>query len=105
MKSKNKRGWRQIKSYRIWRINVIRRDKLCQICGTRKNRQAHHLNSGSYFLEDRYEIDNGICLCKNCHIEFHTNYKRSFKEKCTKYDWENFSALFSYLKTTIKNKG
>ena len=86
------------KEYRIWRIRVIRRDKKCVVCGSIKNRQAHHLNSYRYFKNDRYKEYNGVCLCKNCHINFHTNYKRSFRQKCTKEDFINFLYLMKNIK-------
>ena len=89
--------WRYSKEYRIWRIKVIRRDKRCVICGSIKNRVAHHLNHASYFPEQRYDVENGVCLCRDCHIQFHCNFKRSFKQKCTKYDFENFKQLAKYF--------
>jgi len=85
------------KADRYWRIGVIRRDKICQCCGSRKNRQAHHLNCYSYFPDERTDIDNGITLCRSCHTQFHTNFKRSFKTKCTRYDFENFMSLYLYV--------
>ena len=60
-------------------------------------RQAHHKNSGSYFEEERFDLDNGVTLCSPCHIKFHCDFKRSFREKCTEYDFNNFIALSSYL--------
>lgn len=91
-------NWRHTKAYRLWRIFVIRRDKVCQVCGTRKGRQAHHKNSGKYFPLERFDVKNGVTLCKGCHTNFHTNFKRSFREKCTKYDFDNFMVLVNYIK-------
>ena len=48
--------WRYTREYRIWRAKVIRRDKRCVICGSIKNRQAHHLNHGSYFPDERFDV-------------------------------------------------
>jgi len=93
--------WRNTRDYRIWRVRVIRRDRRCVICGSIKDRQAHHLNHASYFPEQRYDTKNGICLCRDCHINFHTNFKRSFREKCTKNDFENFLILVKKLKERI----
>jgi len=92
------KNWRNTRDYRVWRAKVIRRDKRCKVCNSIKNRVAHHLNSGSYFPDQRYDVENGICLCHDCHVQFHTNYKRSFKEKCTKYDFNNFMCLVKYFK-------
>jgi len=91
-------SWRKTKEYRLWRILVIRRDSVCQVCGSLKNREAHHLNHATYYPEQRFEIANGITLCKNCHMQFHTNFLRSFREKCTLVDYDNFKQLIAYIK-------
>jgi len=97
-------SWRRTRDYRVWRIKVIRRDKVCQICGSLKGRQAHHMNSASYFPDDRFDVENGICLCGSCHSMFHNSYKRSYRQKCTKADFANFLELLDKLKDkTIQN--
>lgn len=35
---------------------------------------AHHLDGYDNFPELRYEMSNGVCLCKNCHTIFHKTY-------------------------------
>ena len=89
--------WRNTRDYRSFRVKVIRRDKRCVVCGSNKNRTAHHLNSGSYFTNERFCLDNGVCLCYGCHVNFHTNFKRSYREKCTRYDFDNFLVLSRYF--------
>ena len=89
--------WRTSKEYRIWRLSVIRRDSRCVICDSLQNRQAHHLNSASYFPDERFDISNGITLCSKCHSQFHCNFKKSFREKCTKDDFLNFKELVKYI--------
>lgn len=96
--------WRRTREYRIWRISVIRRDKRCVVCDSIQKRNAHHKNSGSYFPDERFDVDNGVTLCSSCHIKFHTDYKRSFREKCTQYDFNNFMSLVSYFKTLWVDK-
>ena len=91
--------WRRSRLYRLWRLLVIRRDKVCQICGSIKHRQAHHIDSGQYHPEARYDTDNGICLCSECHTQYHCNYHRSFREKTTKYDYKNFMTLVKYIRS------
>jgi len=93
--------WRRNREYRVWRVEVIHRDKRCIICGSLKGRQAHHMNSGSYFPDDRYDVENGVTLCSKCHMNFHNNFKRSYREKCTKYDFDNFMCLVRYIKTVF----
>ena len=92
-------SWRRTKEYRRWRILVIRRDKVCQLCGSKKHRNAHHMNCGSYHPEDRFDVDNGVTLCGSCHSNYHNNYHRSYRTKCTKYDYKNFLSLFKYIRS------
>jgi len=92
-------NWRNTRDYRIWRVQVIRRDKVCKICGSNKDRNAHHLNSASYFPDERFDIENGVTLCSKCHMNFHNNFKKSYKTKCTKYDYNNFTVLADYFQT------
>lgn len=56
--------------YRIWRENVFKRDKFgCSFCGDDSggNLNAHHILPFSIFPERRFEINNGITLCEDCH--------------------------------------
>jgi len=91
-------NWRKTRAYRIWRALVIRRDKVCQVSGSNKYREAHHIADGSYHSDIRFDINNGVCLCRECHTQFHCNFKNSFREKCEKKDWLNFLDLVKYIK-------
>lgn len=59
--------------YRDWRRQVFTRDHFtCQICeevGGKLN--AHHIEPWKSNIELRYSMDNGITLCKRCHLEVH----------------------------------
>ncbi len=59
-----------------WKRIVKERDNFtCQCCNRRGVEiHAHHINNYADFPEHRYEISNGITLCKECHIQFHKNY-------------------------------
>ena len=54
-----------------WRSNIFKRDKYtCQICyqhGVDVN--AHHIRKWSEYPELRHDINNGITLCVDCHLE------------------------------------
>lgn len=91
-------SWRKSVEYRKWRIEVIRRDVKCVVCGSMKNRHAHHIKHASYFPELRFDVDNGICVCGKCHVQFHNNFKQSTKQKCDEVDWNNFVALINYVR-------
>lgn len=56
--------------YRLWREAVFARDNFtCQECNIIGGKlQAHHIKPFSLFPELRLAIDNGITLCKSCHL-------------------------------------
>lgn len=65
-------------AYEKWRKEVYKKDwYTCQCCGEYKGieKQAHHLINFSDNKNLRYDIENGITLCKNCH---YTTVKDSF---------------------------
>ncbi len=61
--------------YIIWRSEVYKRDGwACRLCGIKcnnKNITAHHLKLFSEFPELRFVVDNGITLCRSCHMKLH----------------------------------
>jgi len=99
------KSWRQSKEYHHWREAVIKRDGKCVICGETKHLNAHHIDHATYFPEKRFDIDNGVTLCHNCHSHFHNDFKRSYRQKCTKYDWLNFQVLTNYFKRKFSKRG
>lgn len=46
----------------------------CNICGSSEHLHAHHLQGFDKNPENRLEDDNGVCLCADCHIDFHKTY-------------------------------
>lgn len=62
-----------------WRRSVFQKDKyVCQNCGYDKGKiiQAHHVKPYAEFPEHRYDVENGVTLCKPCHLFIHS------KENC-----------------------
>lgn len=61
--------------YKNWRIAVYRRDGFCcQICKKhcdKKNIVAHHKNSFSLYPQSRFVVEEGITLCRRCHLNLH----------------------------------
>ena len=51
-------------SFNEWITSLIRGKEL----------NAHHILNFSKYKELRFAIDNGITMCKDCHIEFHKIY-------------------------------
>lgn len=61
---------RMSKEYKIWRDSVYSKDwYTCQCCGRSKDieKNAHHINNFAENDDLKYDIDNGICLCSDCH--------------------------------------
>jgi len=54
-----------------WSRVIRKRDKKCQLCGSTKELVAHHILYKSKFPELSLNINNGITLCKKCHLETH----------------------------------
>jgi len=61
--------------YRLWQVAVYKRDDyICRICGRKcsaKQIVAHHILSFNDFPELRFAINNGMTLCRSCHIKIH----------------------------------
>lgn len=63
------------KKYKRFVKKVYRRDNYkCQLCSSKKELNAHHLDGWNWCKEKRYESDNGITLCGCCHENFHQYY-------------------------------
>lgn len=68
--------------YREWREAVFARDDwTCRDCGVRGGRlEAHHIKSWRDHPEHRFDTDNGLTLCKDCH-RLHTAKQTSERTK------------------------
>ena len=62
--------------FKDWRMQVFERDEYtCRGCYRMGGRLVpHHIFSFTKYVKDRYNVDNGITLCENCHLEFHKTY-------------------------------
>ena len=62
---------------KLWSNKILKKDNytcfLCNQYGPIKTNHlvAHHLLSWAVYKHLRWNIDNGICLCKRCHIKLH----------------------------------
>lgn len=57
-----------------WRVKVFMRDDYtCVKCKKRGgNLEAHHIKEFSKYPELRFELSNGMTVCKSCHIKIHS---------------------------------
>ncbi|WP_461247694.1 HNH endonuclease [Treponema sp. R6D11] len=59
---------------RTWRKLVIERDKgICRLCHSSIRPEAHHIKPFRSHPELRYDLDNGITLCHECHLKLARN--------------------------------
>lgn len=68
--------WKGGRSKRLrmttWRRLVLKQGNyVCAMCGSTKKLQAHHIKPFSEYPDLRMAVDNGICLCKECHRGVH----------------------------------
>ena len=72
---KNISGERFGPEYRTWRLAVLKKDGFkCVKCGCTTGLQAHHIYSWKYYLDQRFNIDNGLTVCTECHKEIHNRF-------------------------------
>lgn len=60
-------------AYAIWRKAVFSRDAFtCQMCGQHGGElNAHHIKPWAIYIENRFDVSNGITLCRTCHKKLH----------------------------------
>ena len=68
-KEKIRKSW----YYKEWRGQVFERDDYtCQVCGKKGGcLEVHHIKPFSSFPELWFDIDNGLTVCRKCHIKIH----------------------------------
>ena len=99
------RNGRELPEYRDWRKGVFSRDLYtCQCCGARNGHgkyvrlEAHHIKDWKNNINDRYNLDNGVTLCQECHILFHSLYGKKGNDQ-SQYD--NFIMNFNNIDEKI----
>lgn len=73
---------RRTVEYRQWRDAVYERDGYtCQHCGDARggNLQAHHVKPFADHPELRFDVANGLTLCRDCHEKVHLKPIPGFK--------------------------
>ena len=57
-----------------WAEQVINRDRICAICGSNQNLEAHHIFKVNMYDDAYLDLNNGITLCHSCHEKYHSKY-------------------------------
>lgn len=55
----------------LWARLIVARDVKCQRCSGKDFLQAHHIVRRSRSSWLRHNLNNGMTLCRNCHIWWH----------------------------------
>lgn len=73
---------RNMPEYIKWRSAVYERDGYkCQECGATDSLNAHHIKAWATHPELRFDIDNGVTLCFDCHAKIHPHIKFGRRSK------------------------
>lgn len=67
---------RQSAEGKAWSYDVLSKANFtCVKCNERGGKlHAHHLNSFNSHPDQRFDLNNGACLCETCHSSFHEKY-------------------------------
>ena len=75
---------------------------ICQICNAQGVYvEAHHKNGWNTFPDERYDLDNGVTLCKRCHDRFHETYGFGGN---TKFQFEEYNNVARMLRALEMKK-
>jgi hypothetical protein len=70
-----KRQTRNGDLYDQWREGVYAKyNRQCDICGSKQNLRAHHLDCYKDHPNLRTDVSNGVCMCNKHHRQFHNMY-------------------------------
>ena len=83
---------RNVPENKEWRKAVYERDNYtCQSCGkTGEKLAAHHILPYAIFKDLRFDVNNGITLCRKCHKGFHLGFLGGYKVECNDTDLYRF---------------
>jgi hypothetical protein len=62
----------------------------CFFCGSNESVEAHHVESFKDNKHLRYDTQNGVCLCRKHHFQYHLDFLGSFKIPATKQSFTRY---------------
>src|SRR3990170_6281852 len=88
---KRNRRFNRTEKEKIWSRSILERDNfMCNVCNKVGGiLHAHHLYGWANYPNLRFNVDNGITLCKDCHNKFHKNYGNRNNVPDQFYEWMN----------------
>jgi hypothetical protein len=61
--------------YKLWSFKIKELAKFkCIKCNSKKELNSHHIENWANNKKLRFDLKNGVCLCKECHINLHSIY-------------------------------
>lgn len=89
--------------FQRWARQIKIRDQwTCQICDARGcYLESHHKNGWNAFPEERYDLDNGVCLCRRCHDRFHEMFGYGGN---TKFQYKQYECIAETLRKIAESK-
>jgi len=70
---------------KAWSLRVRKMGK-CNVCGNTENLSAHHLYDKNTHSTLKYQDENGVCLCQDCHNSFHKMYTSASQTTPAQYE-------------------
>ncbi len=88
------------REYIIWAKRIKQLDKYtCQICFAKNvPLHSHHLNAWNLYVSERYDLNNGVCICERCHDALHHEFG---KGNNTKEQYFQFRNIVNTLRKVI----
>ena len=92
---------RNIPGLEEWSFNVKKAyNFICYICKYSKGNKlvSHHLNSWDIHPQQRLDLQNGVCLCEDCHKDFHHLYGFGQNTREQFEEWKSVNISSNYNK-------
>lgn len=82
----------------LWRKAVNKLyNKTCIVCGSQEKIEVHHIESFAQNEALRFDIANGVCLCKTCHKAYHISFMKGYRNPATRESFNDFLVAMKAL--------
>lgn len=65
---------RKLRTLKEWSAAIKARDCMCITCKAKTALVAHHIKPKSQYPELKYDLENGVTLCVDCHRDHHQEH-------------------------------